>query len=1024
MLLLCRITIIILHNAIRFIHIDLNPTPSIVNSVEGIVVYNNLHDMAVRLKYADLTYVKQPDARPLDLTSFREAGAAITAAADNLQERAIRNENAYNEMAIKMSEYNAIQGADEEALAGKINETQEHIKAKVDEDGGWFFADTAVSDGARRFLTDEGVKTILGNKTQFDAMMQANEQSDASEEYKALNRAMILKRFNDAGGSLGGNGKQSISAFGTALGSGHDREALHKEMLEYFKAMKSDEKVIYSEQFRKQAIDLMNNPTIDAITKSTLKTLSNPTLHGFQSFTKTIEGIGDDRLINVAKAIVSNNSKFKNALLKEAELNLFALEQKGITPSNAVKDNIYSTAFTDSNILKTLVINSPEYKNANSNEKIVLLNAINNPNSIYIKELIDRNYSFLNQNPNETESDYEARLSNFYKANYIDSEISNVATYLLPMRYTKEKLDVDNKFFESLFNKQLEKSEDTSKILTRERDGLVGTIVNLPSMTSELEANRKARLLNQTSQHSKNISELERFNNYLAKKSTNGENITKEDEDKLKALNLRVQESQSIINNILSEYDAYKGGIPTNKEDKANLSLALQKSIKEYYDVFNRVGIFGSLTNVINEETSDLDENGNPIKGTGVDLRDDVKFNANDKTQKHIDEYLHIKDISYILSNSDTPEEGIKKATKFIKNSSKTNPYVKEFADNISKTFGDISTGLTSILMGNLIENYGNETNMIQSNPGVVIGISKPTETGIVSTVRNNIAYKIENHPEAFTIIDNQLLDDDDLELDAESIGVPIDLNNESLRKFLYTEDKGTDKNPKYSKSDITYELMELSDGRKALNLIKNVQGFNNVRQKLTIVANNDADQNTIDEFELAMRMTSAFDMADRPNADTKFIFDAMSTHHGGSLTFGPDPSNAIQMNDASAYNIVEYNGRYYNNVKSLLNAFVKNPITNVDKTIYHNNFRITFSKDSNNNFITQIDTYDSTTNSFELTDKFISDNSEDFINNTQRRLSVISSILDYKDAYRLTKEQLDNLTKFNVNMSTANFNY
>ena len=57
---------------------------------------------------------------------------------------------------------------------------------------------------------------------------------------------MILKRFNDAGGSLGGNGKQSISAFGTALGSGHDREALRKEMLEYFKAMKSDEKVIYS----------------------------------------------------------------------------------------------------------------------------------------------------------------------------------------------------------------------------------------------------------------------------------------------------------------------------------------------------------------------------------------------------------------------------------------------------------------------------------------------------------------------------------------------------------------------------------------------------------------------------------------------------------------------------------------------------------------------------------------------------------------------------------------------------------
>ena len=59
-------------------------------------------------------------------------------------------------------------------------------------------------------------------------MMQANEQSDASEEYKALNRAMILKRFNNAGGSLGGSGKQSISALVLALGSGHDREALRK----------------------------------------------------------------------------------------------------------------------------------------------------------------------------------------------------------------------------------------------------------------------------------------------------------------------------------------------------------------------------------------------------------------------------------------------------------------------------------------------------------------------------------------------------------------------------------------------------------------------------------------------------------------------------------------------------------------------------------------------------------------------------------------------------------------------------
>jgi hypothetical protein len=216
--------------------------------------------MAVRLKYADLTYVKQPDARPLDLTSFREAGAAITAAADNLQERVIRNENAYNEMAIKMSEYNAIQGVDEKALAGKINETQEQIKAKVDEDGGWFFADTAVSDGARKFLTDEGIKTILSNKAQFDALMQQNEASDAPEEYKAANRAMILEKFNKAGGSLGGNGKQAITAFGTALGKGHDRSIYQKELLEMMKAWKADKRSVFNAKFIKDATDLMNLP--------------------------------------------------------------------------------------------------------------------------------------------------------------------------------------------------------------------------------------------------------------------------------------------------------------------------------------------------------------------------------------------------------------------------------------------------------------------------------------------------------------------------------------------------------------------------------------------------------------------------------------------------------------------------------------------------------------------------------------------------------------------------------------------
>ncbi len=80
-------------------------------------------------------------------------------------------------------------------------------------------------------------------------------------------------------------------------------------------------KVIYSEQFQtKHSYNLMNNPTI-VLLKSTLKKLYLILLFmDFKVLLKTIEGIGDDRLINVAKAIVSNNSKFKNAFIERSRI--------------------------------------------------------------------------------------------------------------------------------------------------------------------------------------------------------------------------------------------------------------------------------------------------------------------------------------------------------------------------------------------------------------------------------------------------------------------------------------------------------------------------------------------------------------------------------------------------------------------------------------------------------------------------------------------------------------------------------
>lgn len=495
MLLLCRITIIILHNAIRFIHIDLNPTPSIVNSVEGIVVYNNLHDMAVRLKYADLTYVKQPDARPLDLTSFREAGAAITATADNLQERAIRNENAYNEMAIKMSEYNAIQGVDEEALAGKINETQEHIKAKVDEDGGWFFADTAVSDGARKFLTDEGVKTILSNKAQFDALMQQNEASDAPEEYKAANRAMILEKFNKAGGSLGGNGKQSITAFGTALGKGHDRSVYQKELLEMMKAWKADKRSVFNAEFIKDATDLMNIPGTSEQVQATVQKIiadRGGNLSGVLTRDSTIESVTEDEIREVFTAVLSAKPEFRTAMAKEAEIDKWLNSKQGGTNSSLVTNALKQYVATDAKMQQTLLSSSDFAKLTRQQQAI----AMQDPAVMqkYIDQGMANSMSALQQQPNESDEAYQARMGATYNNIYTQQNISSLLNMAKIGAYTAVESKTDVKWFDNLLLDSLKaKREQLEKIKGQMTESIGFTRANLPgnAMIAVVDTNIK-----------------------------------------------------------------------------------------------------------------------------------------------------------------------------------------------------------------------------------------------------------------------------------------------------------------------------------------------------------------------------------------------------------------------------------------------------------------------------------------------------------------------------------------------------
>lgn len=562
MLLLCRITIIILHNAIRFIHIDLNPTPSIVNSVEGIVVYNNLHDMAVRLKYADLTYVKQPDARPLDLTSFREAGAAITAAADNLQERAIRNENAYNEMAIKMSEYNAIQGADEEALAGKINETQEHIKAKVDEDGGWFFADTAVSDGARKFLTDEGVKTILSNKAQFDALMQQNEASDAPEEYKAANRAMILEKFNKAGGSLGGNGKQAITAFGTALGKGHDRSIYQKELLEMMKAWKADKRSVFNAEFIKDATDLMNIPGTSEQVQATVQKIiadRGGNLSGVLTRDSTIESVTEDEIREVFTAVLSAKPEFRTAMAKEAEIDKWLNSKQGGTNSSLVTNALKQYVATNPKMQQSMLSSSDFTKLTKKQQAI----ALQDPAVMqkYIDQGMANSMSALLQQPNESDEVYQARMGATYNKIYTEQNISSLLNMAKIGAYTAVESKTDVKWFDNLLLDSLKaKREQLEKIKGQMTESIGFTRANLPAnaMMNVVDANIKTAteaLDNAKATMAKYEDAEDDQSRYLYQQA---------EKSYIDAQNI-IQQNNTILNSVYRQFDL------NNPEDKADV---------------------------------------------------------------------------------------------------------------------------------------------------------------------------------------------------------------------------------------------------------------------------------------------------------------------------------------------------------------------------------------------------------------------------------------------------------------------
>ena len=564
---------------------------AIINSIENIVVKSGKD-----FKRNEMQDMFTPRARMMDQN---------LAVMSSLQERVIRNENAYNEMAIKMSEYNAIQGKDEEALAGKIDETQSVIKEKVDENGGWFFADTAVSDGARRFLTDEGVKTILGNKAQFDAMMQANEQSDAPEEYKAANRAMILERFNEAGGSLGGNGKQSISAFGTALGKGHDRSVYQKELLEMMKAWKADKRSVFNAQFINDVTELMNgantDPKVQAVAQKIIAGRGG-NLSGVLTRDTTIESVSEDEIREVFSAVLASKPEFRTAMAKEAEINKWLNNKQGGTNAQLVSDMIKQQIATDPRMQQVMLMNS-SFANLTSSQKQI---AMSDPIVMqrYLEEGTMRSMPELMQKESETDADYQERMGLVYNNAYTQNSISALLNMAKIGAYTAIESKTDTKWFDNLLLDSLKaKREQLEKIKGQMTEAIGFTRANLPAntMMSIVDANIKtatdaldnakatmAKYANSTDPTSINLYQQ------AEKSAIDAENIIKQNNAMLNSIysqfDLTNVDDVKSINATINDLLDVKGSLSDDvNKNKAKNIIAKAETISDKIDVITDI---------------------------------------------------------------------------------------------------------------------------------------------------------------------------------------------------------------------------------------------------------------------------------------------------------------------------------------------------------------------------------------------------------------------------------------------------
>lgn len=874
--------------------------------------------MAVNIKYQNLSYVRQPDAKPLDLTSFKELGNAYVATAKSLEQRAIANENAYNEMAIKMSELNAAPGVDEESLAGKINDVQNEITKTVDEEGTWAFSDTAVSDGVRKFLTDKGVKTIMASRQDYEAHQQALAQSDASEEFKKLALAKSLEDYNNAGGALGGNGNQRYMSYQFTLGKGHDRSVMQKEIVDYISKLEANKEFAYSEDFMQQSLDALKDPNASEAVKQTARQIiassgnskyiqaaGLDTLYGYKGITENITYLDKGRIRELVTHIVSSRPEFRQALEKEAQLLRWSANKQGYTnyqlATKALTDMANSNEY-----LRTQLLASSSFSKLNDAQKLEVSKSPELINK-YIEEGLNKVLSTTYaQQIGESDEAYEARMGVLYDTSYYSDGMNQLISIGDSYAYTQREGDVKTQWFDSLLAGQLKANKNKLDTLAYDNSDLSVTAGNTP--ISEICKIKEEEMIDG---YNNTIDTLNARLAVINQKREKQQTLTQDELDEEAAIKQDIREAELNKNKLeISIMNRYNN-IKISNIDKDDLLEGLNRAIT--------IEIYGD---------SYQSSNGAILKDELSDMVDNVHKYA-------ISKGIKIETISDLTKAFKLYIQDPKSSTLLTSRTYHVRGPFTQYMSTDSINLKDYDFSNITVFTNAYSDKISNFEEV--SDPVYVIS-SNDSNNSEFNKYGNDVLNLLSDAGGTFTVTHAYGEDRSGVKL-KDMIGKPF-TETEIFNYFKSVESGGTADKPRYSAAGFSVNLVCRPDGTNEIQLIREIQG-NYPGKQVLVLSTSDTNNNTkLAEWKKAADRQNAINVAREP--DNTFYRDSYNKSCetvGLSSSLGYDATNSVQLNNADLYRGNVVDGKLCGTVNDAIKALVNsNPVgNNISAFIYPN---------------------------------------------------------------------------------------